>query len=163
MSAKPELISRLQLVVIPSTDQERSVEFYEALGFERRNDIPFGDGYRWVEVYPPGGSAGIALVPPPSGAAAGIDTGIILNSDDIDATHARLRANGVDVDEEVARPGAPAVIRIGAIELRRGELRAGAHAAGHLALRPLLESRLPAELVGSSPPDGFARVALHPL
>jgi catechol 2,3-dioxygenase-like lactoylglutathione lyase family enzyme len=117
MSAKPDLISRLQLVVIPSTDQDRSVEFYEALGFERRNYIPFGDGYRWVEVYPPGGSAGIALVPPPSGAAVGIDTGIILNSDEIDSTHARLRASGVDVDEEVARPGSPAVIRIGAFEL----------------------------------------------
>ncbi|HTB75544.1 MAG TPA: beta-ketoacyl synthase N-terminal-like domain-containing protein [Polyangiaceae bacterium] len=62
-----------------------------------------------------------------------------------------------------ARPDAGARARIGAIELRRGELRAGVHAAGHLALRPLLESRLPAELVGSSPPDGFARVALHPL
>ncbi len=60
------------------------------------------------------------------------------------------------------RPDAGARARIGAIELRRGELRAGVHAAGHLALRPLLESKLPSELVGTSPPDGFARVALHP-
>ena len=73
-----------------------------------------------------------------------------------------LRAGAVAVLVS-ARPDAGARARIGAIELRRGELRAGTHAAGHLALRPLLESRLPAELVGSSPPDGFARVALHPL
>jgi catechol 2,3-dioxygenase-like lactoylglutathione lyase family enzyme len=117
MSTTPDLISQLQLVVIPSRDQDRSLEFYEALGFERRNDIPFGDGYRWVEVYPPAGTAGIALLPPPTGPPVGIETGIILNTDDIDATHAHLQSSGVDVDAEVARPGAPAEIRIGAVEL----------------------------------------------
>ena len=45
-------ISQVQLIVIPVSDQERSVAFYEGLGFERRNDISWGDGYRWVEVYP---------------------------------------------------------------------------------------------------------------
>jgi catechol 2,3-dioxygenase-like lactoylglutathione lyase family enzyme len=117
MSTTADLISRLQLVVIPSRDQDRSLAFYEALGFERRNDIPFGDGHRWVEVYPPGGTAGIALVPPPSGAPAGIDTGIILNTADIDATHAQLKASGVDVDSEVARAGASREISIGAVRL----------------------------------------------
>ena len=82
-------ISQIQLVMIPSTDQDRSVAFYEALGFEKRNDIPWGDGYRWVEVYPPSGTAGIALVPPRPGDPTGVQTGIILNTDDIDATHAR--------------------------------------------------------------------------
>jgi catechol 2,3-dioxygenase-like lactoylglutathione lyase family enzyme len=107
----------LQLVVVGSTDQERSLAFYEALGFERRNDIPFGDGYRWVEAYPPGGSAGIALVPPPADAPTAADTGIILNTTDIDATHAQLRAVGLDVDAEVARPGASREIAIGAVRL----------------------------------------------
>lgn len=117
MSTRPSLISQLQLVVIPSSDQDRSVDFYEALGFERRNDVPFGDGYRWVEVYPPGGTAGIALVPPRAGEPTGVQTGIILNTDDIDATHAQLRSIGVDVDPAVARPGASVEIRIGAVEL----------------------------------------------
>jgi catechol 2,3-dioxygenase-like lactoylglutathione lyase family enzyme len=117
MSAAPSPIARLQLVVIPSSDQDRSVAFYESLGFERRNDGSFGDGYRWVEVYPPGGSAGIALVPPRHGRATAVETGIILNTDDIDATHAQMRSNGVDVDAEIARPGAPVKIRIGAVEL----------------------------------------------
>lgn len=40
-------ISQIQLVMFPSTDQDRSVAFYEALGFEKRSDIPWGDGYRW--------------------------------------------------------------------------------------------------------------------
>jgi catechol 2,3-dioxygenase-like lactoylglutathione lyase family enzyme len=110
-------ISQIQLVMIPSTDQDRSITFYEALGFEKRLDIPWGEGYRWVEVYPSGGSTGIALVPPGPGDPTGVDTGIILNTDDIDATHAELRSQGVDVDAEVARVGVPAEIRIGAVEL----------------------------------------------
>ncbi len=117
MSTTTHRITQLQLVVIPSTDQERSLAFYEALGFERRNDSPWGDGYRWVEVYPPGGTAGMALVPPRHGDPTGVQTGIILNTDDIDAAHAEMKANGVDVDTEVARVGAPAAIRIGAVEL----------------------------------------------
>jgi catechol 2,3-dioxygenase-like lactoylglutathione lyase family enzyme len=111
------MISQLQLVGIPSTDQDRSIAFYEALGFEKRSDFPWGDGYRWIELYPPGGTAGIALVPPGPGDATGVQTGIILNTDDIDATHAQLRSSGVDVDPEVARVGAPAAIRIGAVEM----------------------------------------------
>jgi catechol 2,3-dioxygenase-like lactoylglutathione lyase family enzyme len=110
-------ISRIQLVVIPVTDQERSVAFYEKLGFEKRNDIPWGDGHRWVEVYPPNSSTGLALLPPGPGDATGVRTGIILNTDDIDAAHAELQAIGVDVDAEVARVGAPAKIRIGAVEM----------------------------------------------
>jgi catechol 2,3-dioxygenase-like lactoylglutathione lyase family enzyme len=110
-------ISLIQLVVIPVTDQERSVAFYEALGFEKRNDIPWGDGYRWVEVYPPNSSTGLALVPPGPGDATGVQTGIILNTDDIDAAHADLQSLGVDVDAEVARVGAPAEIRIGPVKM----------------------------------------------
>lgn len=104
-------------MVVPSRDHERSLEFYEALGFERRNDGQFGEGYRWVELYPPGTTTGIALVTPRPGDPAGVQTGILLNTDDIDATHAEMRSRGVDVDAAIARPGAPAQIRIGAVEL----------------------------------------------
>jgi predicted enzyme related to lactoylglutathione lyase len=101
-------ISDINLVIIPSTDQDRSIEFYvEQLGFEKRTDIPFGDSYRWVEVYPPSGSTGIALAPPREGDATGVQTGISLTTTDIDATHAHMRSGGADVDAEVARMGAP--------------------------------------------------------
>ena len=106
-------LGRLHLVMVPTADQARSVAFYEDLGFEKRVDFPFGDGHRWLELYPPDGSAGIA----PTAAApggAGVQTGIILTTGDIDAAHAQLRAAGVDVDGEIAREGAPATIRIGA-------------------------------------------------
>lgn len=113
----PSRLSRIQLVTIPSTDQDRSVAFYEMLGFEKRNDGPWGDGYRWVELYPPNTPTGIALVPPGPGDPTSVQTGIIFNTDDIDATHAQLQGLGVDVDESVARVGAPAEIRIGAVQM----------------------------------------------
>ena len=117
MSTIKNRISQIQLVLVPSTDQDRSLAFYESLGFEGRNDIPWGDGYRWVEVYPPNGTAGLALVPPRHGEPKGMQTGIILNTDDVDAAHAEMQSSGIDVDAEVARVGAPAEIRIGAVEL----------------------------------------------
>lgn len=108
MSTTTSRIGQINLVMIPSTDQDRSIEFYvKALGFEKRTDVPFGDRYRWVEVYPPSGTTGIALAPPREGDPAGIQTGISLTTEDIDATHAELRSSGVDVDAEVARMGEP--------------------------------------------------------
>lgn len=108
MSTTKSRIGTISLVAVPATDQDRSIEFYEALGFEKRTDIPFGDEYRWVEVYPPSGTTGIALAPPRPGVdRTGVETGIILTTDDIDATHAQLQAGGVDVDAEVSRMGDP--------------------------------------------------------
>ena len=102
-------ISEICLVIIPSSDQDKAIEFYvDALGFEKRTDVPFGDKYRWVEVYPPNAPTGIALAPPREGIdATSKDTGISLATDDIDSTHAHLKSKGVDVDAEVSRMGGP--------------------------------------------------------
>jgi len=108
MTATASRISEIGLVIIPSVDQDRSIEFYvQALGFEKRTDMPFGGSYRWVEVYPPNGTTGIALAPPREGGPTGIQTGISLTTDDIDVTHAQLHSSGVDVDAEVSRMGEP--------------------------------------------------------
>jgi catechol 2,3-dioxygenase-like lactoylglutathione lyase family enzyme len=107
MTTTASRIGEIGLVIIPSADQDRSVEFYEALGFEKRTDVEFGDAYRWVEVYPPNGTTGIALAPPRPGDPTGIQTGISLTTDDIDVTHAQLQSSGVDVDAEVSRMGDP--------------------------------------------------------
>jgi catechol 2,3-dioxygenase-like lactoylglutathione lyase family enzyme len=101
-------IRGISLVCVPTIEQDKAIEFYEALGFEKRTDTPFGGGYRWVEVYPPEGSAGIALAPPPPGTEfKPVETGITLTTSDIDATHSALKSRGVDVDAEVARMGDP--------------------------------------------------------
>jgi predicted enzyme related to lactoylglutathione lyase len=102
-------ISKVGTVVVPISDQGRAIAFYvETLGFEKRTDVPFGNGYRWVEVAPAGADTTIAIVPPPPGQPTGDkQTGIGLNTDDIDAVHADLKARGVDVDAEVSRMGDP--------------------------------------------------------
>ena len=109
MSTTKTRISKVGVVVVPVSDQDRAIEFYvDILGFEKRTDIPFGNGYRWVEVAPEGATTGIAIVPPPPGKPRGnVETGIGLHTDDIDADHADLKARGVDVDDEISRMGDP--------------------------------------------------------
>jgi len=84
--------------MVPVADQDQALEFYlGTLGFEKTADIPYGNGDRWVEVAPPGATTAIALVTPREGDSAGVETRIALTSRDADATHADLRAHGVDV------------------------------------------------------------------
>src|SRR5438477_12274846 len=95
-------ITHVGTVMVPVSDQDQAIEFYvEKLGFEKRSDVPFGQGDRWVEVAPPGAATTIALVPPREGEPTGIETRVGFASDDVDADHAQLRARGVDVDAEV--------------------------------------------------------------
>jgi predicted enzyme related to lactoylglutathione lyase len=100
-------IKKLANVIIPVADQDLELQFYtEALGLEKRADEPFGDGNRWIEVAPPGADTPIAICPPGPGLTpGGKDTGISLETDDIDTYHAQLKDHGVDVDAEVSRFG----------------------------------------------------------
>ncbi len=108
MSTTATRIRQINLVCVGTPDQDRAIEFYESIGFEKRTDTAFGNGYRWIEVYPPEGTTGIALAPPPPGREVTPgETGITLTTDDIDATHAQMKSLGVDVDEEVSRMGDP--------------------------------------------------------
>jgi catechol 2,3-dioxygenase-like lactoylglutathione lyase family enzyme len=109
LSTTKTRIARLGTVVIPVTDQDRATEFYvDTLGFEKRADVPFGDGYRWVEVAPEGAETSVAIVPPPPGKPTGnVETGIALNSEDVDGLRDELASRGVDVDAEVSRMGDP--------------------------------------------------------
>src|ERR671935_1523885 len=109
MSTTTTRINTIGIVCIPVSDQEKAIEFYvDTLGFEKRADVPFGNGYRWVEVAPAGSATTIAIAPPPPGQpAGGAQTGIIFHTDDIEAVHADLKAAGVDVDEEISRLGDP--------------------------------------------------------
>jgi catechol 2,3-dioxygenase-like lactoylglutathione lyase family enzyme len=108
MSATATGIRQIGLVCIATPEQDRAIEFYESLGFEKRTDTPFGGGYRWIEVYLAEGSTGIALAPPrPGTEVTPVETGITLYTDDVDATHAELKSRGIDVDAEVSRMGDP--------------------------------------------------------
>jgi predicted enzyme related to lactoylglutathione lyase len=102
-------INKVANIVIPVADQDKLAPFYvDTLGFEKRVDLPFGDRYRWVEVGLPGQDTTIALAPPPEGGSAGKrETGISLQTGDIDGYYSRLKDAGVDVDPEIMRMGEP--------------------------------------------------------
>jgi catechol 2,3-dioxygenase-like lactoylglutathione lyase family enzyme len=106
-SATTTRIKEVGAVFVPVADQERALAFYtEKLGFEKVADFTYGGGVRWVEVAPAGASNTIALVPPGEGRSAGGDaTYCAFATDDIEADHAGLRSNGVEVDDEIARAG----------------------------------------------------------
>ena len=102
-------VYKVATVIVPVSDQDKALDFYVGkLGFEPRVDLPFGGKYRWIEVGLPDESTTIALAPPPEDAPTGNrETGISLQTDDIDGYHARLRDAGVDVDASVQRMGEP--------------------------------------------------------
>ena len=102
-------ITKVGRVCVTIADTDRALDFYAGkLGFEKVVDEPMGPDMRWVEVAVSGAETTIALAPPPSGQqAGGTQTGICLDTSDVDAAHAALKEAGVDVDDEVTRYGGP--------------------------------------------------------
>src|SRR4051794_25670251 len=107
MAGTKARVNKVATVIVPVADQDKALEFYcGSLGFEPRVDVPFGGQYRWIEVGLPDEATTIALAPPPEGGPSGNrETGISLQTDDIDGYHAQLKDAGVDVDAEVQRMG----------------------------------------------------------
>ena len=102
-------INTVGRVGVTVADTDRALDFYVGtLGTEKVVDVPMGPGMRWVEVALPGTPTTIALAPPPQGQeAGGGQTGICLDTSDVDGDHAALKAAGIDVDDEVTRYGGP--------------------------------------------------------
>jgi catechol 2,3-dioxygenase-like lactoylglutathione lyase family enzyme len=102
-------LTQVGRVCVTVADTDRAIDFYvDSLGFEKVVDVPMGPGMRWVEVQLRGTPTTIALAPPPEGQeAGGSQTGIILDTTDVDADHAALKEAGIDVDNEVTRYGDP--------------------------------------------------------
>jgi len=102
-------ISKVGRVCVTVSDTDRALDFYVGtLGFEKVVDVPMGPDMRWVEVSVSGAETTIALAPPPENQdAGGKETGIILDTSDVEGAHAALKEAGVDVDDEVSRYGGP--------------------------------------------------------
>ena len=106
------MLTSIGTITVQVTDQDRALEFYtQKLGFEVRSDQPMGPGQRWIEVAPKGAQTRILLYkasPEMPGAASyeaaqesiGKQTGMVLEVEDIVATFAQLKANGVPIEEE---------------------------------------------------------------
>lgn len=85
------------------SDQDKALDFYvNKLGFEKTADQPMGEGMRWVSVGLPGTQTGIVLAKgygESANNAVGTFTGLVLDCDDIQATHEQLAAKGVTFTE----------------------------------------------------------------
>jgi predicted enzyme related to lactoylglutathione lyase len=98
------MITKARAVNIYVGDQQRALEFYtEKLGFEVRADDSSMPGMRWIEVAPPGADTTLILFTPPGlEERVGTWSPVVFDSDDIDATYAKLRENGVEFSQPLA-------------------------------------------------------------
>jgi catechol 2,3-dioxygenase-like lactoylglutathione lyase family enzyme len=97
---------KLEAVVIPVSDVDRSKAFYADLGWRLDADFAFDNGFRVVQFTPPGSSASIQFGTHITTAQAGTAQGLYLVVSDIRTARAELAARGADITE-VFHPGAP--------------------------------------------------------
>jgi len=97
---------KLEAVVIPVADPDRSKAFYTGLGWRLDADFAFDNGFRVIQLTPPGSGAsvqfGSRITPAPPGSAHGL----YLIVSDIEAARDELGELGADISE-VFHPGAP--------------------------------------------------------
>jgi catechol 2,3-dioxygenase-like lactoylglutathione lyase family enzyme len=90
---------RLEVVVVPVSDVDRAKRFYASLGWRLDADLAVEDGYRVVQVTPPGSGCSVIFGDGVTSAPPGSSEGLQLSVYDIDKARADLVARGVDVSE----------------------------------------------------------------
>lgn len=97
---------KLEVVVIPVADVDRAKQFYGSLGWRLDADFPFDNGFRVVQLTPPGSGCSVQFGTKMTAAAPGSAENSYLVVSDIEATRSDLAKRGVEVSE-VFHPGAP--------------------------------------------------------
>jgi catechol 2,3-dioxygenase-like lactoylglutathione lyase family enzyme len=90
---------KLEVVVLPVSDAERSKAFYEALGWRLDADFVFSETSRILQFTPTGSDASIIFGTGVTSATPGSVGGLLLAVSDIDAAHDDLVARGIDVSD----------------------------------------------------------------
>jgi catechol 2,3-dioxygenase-like lactoylglutathione lyase family enzyme len=90
---------KLEVVVIPVTDVERSKRFYEGLGWRLDADFASGEEWRVVQMTPPGSPCSIHFGKGLTTAVPGSAQNLYLVVSDIQAARRELIARGADVSE----------------------------------------------------------------
>ncbi|MGH3206984.1 MAG: VOC family protein, partial [Trebonia sp.] len=90
---------RLEVVVLPVSDVDRARDFYQALGWRLDADFPVDEGFRVVQLTPPGSACSVILGTQVTSAAPGAAQGPQLVVADIDAARAALADHGAEVSE----------------------------------------------------------------
>ena len=97
---------KLEVVVIPVTDVDRAKDFYAKLGWRLDADFRFDNGFRVVQLTPPGSGTSIQFGTKITEAAPGSSQSLYLVVPDIVAARNQLAARGANVSE-VFHPGEP--------------------------------------------------------
>lgn len=97
---------KLEAIVIPVGDVDRSKAFYEGLGWRLDADFAFDNGFRVVQLTPPGSAASVQFGTRITDAAPGSASACYLVVSDIEAARDQLAAVGAPVSE-VFHPGEP--------------------------------------------------------
>ncbi|GAA1267131.1 MULTISPECIES: VOC family protein [Streptomyces] len=90
---------KLEVVVIPVSDVDRSKGFYTSLGWRLDADFVAGDGFRVVQLTPPGSPCSVIFGNEVSSAVPGSAEGLYLVVSDVEEARAELARNGVEVSE----------------------------------------------------------------
>ena len=90
---------KLEVVVIPVSDVDRAKRFYEGLGWRLDADFAGVDGWRGVQMTPPGSACSIHFGKGITAAASGSAQNLYLVVSDIEAARRELIGRGVDVSE----------------------------------------------------------------
>ena len=97
---------QLEAVVIPVRDVDRAKAFYVGLGWRLDADFPFDNGFRVVQLTPPGSPCSVQFGGDITTAEPGTAEGLYLIVSDIEAAREELQARGAEVSE-VFHPDAP--------------------------------------------------------
>jgi catechol 2,3-dioxygenase-like lactoylglutathione lyase family enzyme len=98
---------KIEVVVIPVSDVDRSKRFYGSLGWRLDADLVKGDYFRVVQFTPPGSQCSIHFGTGITSAVPGSAHGLYLVVSDIQAARAELIGRGIEVSESFHRvPGA---------------------------------------------------------
>jgi catechol 2,3-dioxygenase-like lactoylglutathione lyase family enzyme len=90
---------KLEVVVVPVTNVDRAKQFYESAGFRLDIDYVGDDGFRVVQLTPPGSEASIIIGGEITAAEPGSLEGLQLVVTDIEAARSDLSARGIEVSE----------------------------------------------------------------
>jgi catechol 2,3-dioxygenase-like lactoylglutathione lyase family enzyme len=99
---------KVESVVVPVSDVDRSKAFYQSLGWRLDADFGFDNGFRVVQFTPPGSPASIQFGTNITSAAPGSAQGVYLVVADVQAARDALAVQGVEVSEvfHAESPGA---------------------------------------------------------
>ena len=90
---------KLEVVILPVSDADRSKQFYTQLGWREDADFPISEGHRVLQFTPPGSQASVIFGTGVTKAVPGSAGSMLLAVADIDAARADLIERRVDVSE----------------------------------------------------------------